>query len=829
MRASRLSLLLVISAASAASAACSSSSSSGSSDGGTSSGSSDGGTNGTSTQGAVVRFDLTTSPTPAFMAVPFPSDIYLQTAGSSKSVVVPGMDAIIKENSKFVSTELAKMDGFSRVALSLFYVDDTSAPASADGSPAFAKLDPASFPADEKSCASPTSSIFLVDLAATDAASALLPCRGFYHRDYSSPTARTNIAVGPARGFILAPGHQYATVVTSRVKSAAGKPLLASADFQKVASGAAGVPSVYATAFTKVSKLLSSALAKDGATIVGLAPFTTHDMHQQLFALRDKLEAAPAPKLTWDAASMAPMAPALFAAPTGPAPGTLPSNATASLDDWLGVATKKLMDGSDDPDSTLPVIAHDQVAAVGTGVFVAQNYLTKYAGANYGTVGSATFSTDASGNIVPASDAPTDKIWVSFAVPKTTMPAGGYPVVLFQHGLGGTREDFLSLANPLCQKGWMVAAIDSITFGARAPEPAYQVDKASDYAMAPGAKYKGPDGFADLVQGAHNGSTDLFGTLLDVGAVRDQFRQAEIDTAQVVQVLRSSPDLSGLAVAGGAKPAIDPTRIAYIGQSLGSIQGAVAAAIEPHVGNWVLNVGGGGLITELGTHSPIVGALLAEAAGLNFGFIQGSFDEGHLAMTMIQTVVEPGDPLLYADFIVKNPQPLAGQPTKPRNVLQTEVLYDEWVPNEADEALARAGGWGLAEPNVGSNAGILDITNIAGNPGRVPLASIPVGSDGTIHDTPVAGVTAVVVQQSPATHGDNLTGSSGSRQYCIPFATYSTGMPFTMVTPYKSTDPYLQTQALVTSFLTDGFAGKVPAVTVTAPPTRDAQNPTPCK
>ena len=803
MRLPRLSLLLAISAA------CGSSSS---------------GSSPTTTPatGPVVRFDLTTSPTPAFMAVPFPSDIYL----SGGKVVVPAMDGVVKENSQFISTELAKMDGFSRVALADFYVDDTAAGLDVNGNPVFAKLDPATFPVDEAACVADTSSIFLIDLAATDPAKARIACRGEYHEDYSSPSSRTNAAVGPGRGVVLAPAHKYAAVLTSRVKTTDGRKLLPSADFQKVQSGAAGMPAVYTTAYSKATSLLAGALAKDGATIVGLAPFTTHDMARQMYALRDGIEAAPTPALKWDAASMAPMSPALFAQATG---ASVPKPAVASLDAWLGVATKKLPDGTDDPDTTLPVPAHDQIAAVGTGVFEATNWLTHYQGADYTVVGTATFSTDASGNIVPAPDAPTDKIWVSFAVPSKPMPATGYPTVIFQHGLGGSRENFLGVANPLCQQGWMVVAIDSITFGARAPEKAFQVDATSDYASDPGATYTGPDGFADAVNMAHNGSTDLFGTLRDVGAVRDQFRQAELDTTQLVKVLRSKPDLSGLALAGAQAPAIDAARIVYLGQSLGSIQGAVAAAIEPHVASWGFNVGGGGLITELGTHSPIVNLLLAEAAGLNFGFIQGSFDEGHVAMTLIQTVVDPGDPLDFASYIDAAPQPLAGQPTRPRSVVQTEVLYDEWVPNEANEALARAAGWGLGEPSVGSNSDILDIQTLANNPGRVPLTSVPVGSDGTIHDTPMAGITAVVVQSSPATHGDNLTASTGSRNYCIPFANFASGEPFTMVTSYSGPEPYLQTQATFIAFFGGTFAGKVPPVTVPVAPVRDPTDPQVCK
>ena len=758
------------------------------------------------------------------MAVPFPSDVYLQGG----KAVVPGVDAIVKENSPFLVSELAKMDGFSRVALALFYVDDPTAPLDVDGNIAFAKIDPKTLPADEAACGTDTSSVFLIDLDQADASKARVTCRGMYHQDYKLANSRTLVAIGPAAGIVLAPAHHYAAVLTSRVKTTDGKPVQPSADFVKVQQAASGVPAVYVNAYKTVTTELSSALSKDGATVVALAPFTTHDMAKQLFVLRDGIEAAATPPLTWDSASMAPMSPAVFAAPVG---GTLPAGAKASLDDWLGVvaAKNKLPDGTDDPDGTLPVIAHDQIAEIGSGVFEAQNFLTHYQGANYTVPGTAQFTTDASGKIIPAPDAKTDKIWVSFAVPKTAMPASGYPLVIFQHGLGGSREDFLTIANPLCKQGWMVAAIDSITFGARAPEASLQVDKINDFSSSPGAKYKGPDGFADAVGGSHNGDFDMFGTLLGLGAFRDQLRQAAIDTTQLVKVLRSKPDMSGLAL-GGAAPAIDATRIAYLGQSLGSIEGAVAAALEPHVGLWGFNVGGAGLILEMGTNGPVVGLLLAEAAGLNFGFVQGTFDESHLVTTLVQTVVEPGDPIDYAGYIVTDPQPLAGQPTKPRNVLQTEVLYDEWVPNEADEALARAGGWGLAQPNQGSNSGILDVSNPASNPGRLPLASIAPQADGTIHDTPMQGVTAVVVQSSPATHGDNLTSSTGTLDYCIPYANFASGAAFSLLAnPLKTVpNPYLETQAAFVRFFGDGFQGKIPGAVVPKAPVRDPTDPPHC-
>jgi len=783
-------------------------------------------------QGVVARFDVSTAPVPAFLAVPFPSDVYLQ---NGKVVEIPQMSAVVKQNANFVSHEIAKMDGFSRVALALFYVDDTSAPQTADGLPAWAKIDPKTLPDSESACLADTSSVFLVDLAATDPTKARVPCRAVNHTDIKAPDARANLAIGPARGVVLEPAHQYAAVLTSRVKSTDGRAVQASADFQGVRGGSGHPPAVYTSAYTKVMAALGSALSKDGAQVVALAPYTTHDMAKQLYTLRDGIESAAAPALKWDAQSMAPMSPAVFATSVG---GNLPTGATASLDAWLGTVppTAKLPDGTDDPDGNLSVRAHDQILEVGTGVFEATNWLANYGTGTYSDLDHATFTTDASGKIQPAPDAPTDKIWVTFAVPRGTMPSTGWPVVIFQHGLGGSRADMLTLANPLCHQGWMVAAIDSITFGARAPEKGFQVDKANDFG-GPGSTYTGPDGIADFVGNppATNGSSDLFGGLIDLGALRDQFRQAELDTSQLVKVLRSKPDLSGLTLSG-AVPAIDPDRIAYIGQSLGAIEGATAAAIEPHVQNWVINVAGGGIIVELASHSPTVSSSLDEGAGFNFAFVANTFDEGHVIITLLQTITDPADPLAFASYIVQSPQPLAGQPTKPRNVLQFEVVWDEWVPNESNEALARAGGWSLADPNVGPNAGVLDYKNLSDNPGRMSLPTVAAQADGTIHDTPAAGVTAVMVQESPATHGSNLTSSSDKRNFCITYGNYASATPFVSVTPFTVPCPYLKTQSTIERFLSDGFAGKVPAVVSPETPVRDldgdgdmdATDPNPC-
>jgi hypothetical protein len=171
---------------------------------------------------------------------------------------------------------------------------------------------------------------------------------------------------------------------------------------------------------------------------------------------------------------------------------------------------------------------------------------------------------------------------------------------------------------------------------------------------------------------------------------------------------------------------------------------------------------------------------------------------------------------------VKSPQPLAGQPTKPRNTLQVQAIYDELVPNEANEAIARAGGWGLGTPNVGSNAEVYDVTQTDTNPRRTPLPDVnPDGANG-IHDTPVAGVTAVLIQCSPCSHGEDMVDRNPQHDFLIPYFD-DVGRPnYQRVSPgNKFVEDFLSVQAAMTGFLGDALHDQVPHVKGFAAPVRD--------
>jgi hypothetical protein len=781
-------------------------------------------------RGPVAHFALAGDAPPPLLDVPFPSDAYL--VGGKIVDPIPGVASLMPQNAEFLTRELGRLNGFGRATFSTFTIDDARRPADSDGVPGFADIDRASLPATEAACIADTSSVFLIDLAASDPGSARVRCRAAVHDDYDVSGARPTVVVGPGLGVLLEEGHRYAAVVTSRVKDKGGAAVGASADFDALRAGKRGgaVGAMYGEAIDRATSLLAGALASDGAKVVAIAPFTTQSTTHEMFKLRESLEATPAPKLAWDAAALAPMGAVKFAALVT---GALPAGFTASLDDWLGVAPQK--NGADDPDYlTTGVLAHDQIAAVGTARYLTPNFLLSKPG-GYGTAGHATFARDAAGNIVASPDHPTVPVWVSFAVPKTPMPAGGYPCVIVAHGNPGSRaEMFMVLANALTAQGFLVAAIDAVTNGARAPEPEYQVDQLSDWEAAPGAKYKGPDGLSDgidaskrparfypptgLYDASRNPGLDFTGQGLNAGAARDQTLQQSIDVSSLARVLASDPDLSPLRT-GATAPRIDPAKIAYIGGSMGAITGGVTAAFEPLVRTWVLNAIGAQSLVHASAASGFYAQL--KLLGALVGITRQTLDETHPLAPLLQTAVDPADPLMFAPYLVKSPGTIKGQRLAPRNVLAIEVLFDETLANDGTESWARAAGIGLATPNVGPNAGVTTLESFR-DPlkvvDRIALPDVLPDAQTLIHDTPVAGVTAVMVQTS-GTHYRNIEFGRGQRAFAAPFNPSSAALATDKA--YWVRHSYVAQWAMVTRFLADAFDGKVPNVTGFAPPVRD--------
>ena len=220
-------------------------------------------------------------------------------------------------------------------------------------------------------------------------------------------------------------------------------------------------------------------------------------------------------------------------------------------------------------------------------------------------------------------------------------PAGGWPVVIFQHGLTRNRLDAAGVADSFADAGFVVVSIDLPLHGiggtdAVAANPFYDaaheltfnLDLVDNSTLA-----SGPDGKIDP-SGTH------FVNVPNPLVTRDNLRQGAVDLLTLTRSL-GSLDLDG--VAGGD---VNTSKIYFIGHSLGGIVGGVflgtAGASEVATGE-LANAGGG--IAQTIFDSPAFGPRIKA------GLAQQGITEGSTLYAQFirdaQTAVDAGDPVNY--------------------------------------------------------------------------------------------------------------------------------------------------------------------------------------
>jgi hypothetical protein len=194
---------------------------------------------------------------------------------------------------------------------------------------------------------------------------------------------------------------------------------------------------------------------------------------------------------------------------------------------------------------------------------------------------------------------------VIVVLPAAAPGAGGYPTLLFAHGLSRSKEDLLALAGPLARAGFASVAVDALDHGVRAvqvsTDPASGCDRAGD--DRPCTESFGP-----------TCAPQCYAPLLSANlpVTRDHLRQTALDHIALAAAL-------GACAPPGACGAlqVDAARLGFVGQSLGALIGGVSAAHSPELGAAVLNVGGADwmqILTDTETAAircPLVDSLIA--------------------------------------------------------------------------------------------------------------------------------------------------------------------------------------------------------------------------
>ncbi|MGH9584945.1 MAG: hypothetical protein ACRD4O_18650, partial [Bryobacteraceae bacterium] len=351
----------------------------------------------------------------------------------------------------------------------------------------------------------------------------------------------------------------------------------------------------------------------------------------------------------------------------------------------------------------IPVSALSGVGTVAFGFFLSPNFLS--------TNGAAAGTIPVTPTAEPIAMPSPPAVPISFHVflPAAPAPPGGYPVVIYGHGLGDSQFGApTDIASTLAQQGFATLAFEVTGHGygsggkveiTNKDGQVYSVSTPGRGVLIPGNTEIGPtDGC--IVPGP-------------VG-IRDCARQSAVDLVALYDTIRRT---NGLLIH------LNPQRVFYVGQSLGSIYGTLFTAVEPGVGTAVLNGDGGSevdiarlsisgrpeAIAYLGVTNPALFNVKTMNAPPEAYFhaplFPGLFNQNYVfpgsapvvnnvpGAMAIQAAFEAadwldmlGDSLSYAPHLSSDP--LSGVPEK--NVLFQFGYGDLEVPNPTESAVVRA-------------------------------------------------------------------------------------------------------------------------------------------
>ena len=240
------------------------------------------------------------------------------------------------------------------------------------------------------------------------------------------------------------------------------------------------------------------------------------------------------------------------------------------------------------------------------------------------------------------------KIPVLVSVPNNSAePAGGWPVAIFQHGLGDNRLDALKIAETLANAGFATVSIDlplhgvtdttdpfyrnqifsgTVNNGLMVDEPTFDLDVEDN---ATGAS--GSDGQIDA-SGAHFLNMDHLLT------TRDNMRQAAADLITLAKTVPTI-DLDG----NSSTTDFDTSHLRFVGQGLGS--GTPFLATNSTTGAATMGMPGGEL-SDLLRDSPTLSTQI-DAALKDRGLTPGTQAYRDFFRDA-QTVLDTADPINYA-------------------------------------------------------------------------------------------------------------------------------------------------------------------------------------
>jgi hypothetical protein len=439
-------------------------------------------------------------------------------------------------------------------------------------------------------------------------------------------------------GSPLEPGHTYAVYLTKDGLAEDKTTILTSPDFDAMLSDSVPTDTAVAAAYPKYAPLrdyLKSA-AIDKSTILNAAVFSVGEVQAPMEKIAAAAEAEPAPVFSgWVRCGDAP-------SPCADVTGNRACPATL------------------DPDfDELHALVELPIYQKGTAP-----YLNPEDGGGVDTSGAV-------------AKVRSESVCMSMTVPKGTMPAAGWPVVLYAHGTGGSFRSHvnegvakaLATANPGSGAVPMaVLGIDQVQHGPR-----------------------------------RNGSTQspdtLFFNFLNPAGARGNTYQGAADQLMLSRAL-AGLSLDATTSPTGAEIKIDPEAVLFWGHSQGASEGLLAVPYSKSIHGAVFSGAGASLLNGLLEKTKPVDVSSALAFVLqDFGFEdKPTLYAKHFnpALSIVQSYFDPVDPLNHAARLTAN----APAGVTPHQVFVPFGQGDSYSPPSTQIILAVAASLDVVTPDA---------------------------------------------------------------------------------------------------------------------------------
>jgi predicted esterase len=277
----------------------------------------------------------------------------------------------------------------------------------------------------------------------------------------------------------------------------------------------------------------------------------------------------------------------------------------------------------------------------------------------YGTPGSGRFVLDATGT--PQVQR-MENVRFSLTIPAGKMPPRGWPLAIYAHGTGGDHATFImdNTAAAAADEGVAMLGFDQLFHGERAPM-------------------------------GTNPDTAFF-NFLNPEAGRTNNLQAALDLVQLGRFVRTLSIPIRHTNGERYTARFDPERIFVFGHSQGGLNAPLWLAADDGARAGVLSGAGGAfnvaLLTKLRpVNVPQIITTILQLA-------PRELDAWHPAITLLQLLIDPSDPVNYGRYILREPR----EGLRPKHVFQTQGFVDNFTAIESMAALARAIGLPMVEP-----------------------------------------------------------------------------------------------------------------------------------